>query len=197
MKQYVLTIIAITLTWTYSFSQDVITTKSGKNIQAKVIEVGLTEIKYKMVNNLDGPIYSILKSDVIMTRYENGIVELYKEDQKPGTPEQASPSNDSMLKQGMADAAKYYKSYTGAGTGTLLTSLVSPLAGLIPAIACSSTMPKDKNLHYPNTVLMNNPDYYLGFTQKAKKIKQGRVWLNWGIGFGVNVVAEFFLLMAH
>jgi hypothetical protein len=36
---------------------------------------------------------------------------------------------------------------------------------------------------------MKKPAYYNGYTQKSKKIKQGKVWMNWAIAFGANVVA--------
>jgi hypothetical protein len=40
---------------------------------------------------------------------------------------------------------------------------------------------------------MSNPDYYRGYTQKAKKIKQGKVWKNWGAAFGVNLLVVLML----
>jgi hypothetical protein len=46
--------------------------KDGKIIEGKIIEVGVTEIKYKKCENNDGPVYSILKSDVFMIKYKNG-----------------------------------------------------------------------------------------------------------------------------
>lgn len=98
-----------------------------------------------------------------------------------------TPSENLNLK-GQVDAEKYYKKYKGASVGTLITSLVSPLIGLIPAIACSSSKPKIKNLDYPSEELFRQPEYYKSYTRKAKKIKQGKVWKNWGIGFGVNLV---------
>jgi|GEM_PF-1877960 len=91
--------------------------------------------------------------------------------------------------QGKIDAERHYKKYKGAGTGTLITSLVSPLVGLIPAIACSASAPKLANLGYPDENQFKNQEYHLGYTEKAKKIKKKKVWTNWGIGFGVNLVA--------
>ena len=41
---------------------------------------------------------------------------------------------------------------------------------------------------------MKNPHYYDGYAKKAKKIKQGKVWTNWGIAFGVNLIAALLLL---
>lgn len=180
--------------FTICFSQDVITTKSGGNILAKILEIDQTQIKYKKYDNPDGPVYWILKSEVLMVKYENGSVDVFKVEKTVRDSAFTVSLSDNMFLKGQVDAARYYRGYKGAGTGTLITALVSPLVGLIPAIACSSTKPKDINLHYPSPELMKNPDYYLGYTQKAKKIKQGKVWLNWGIAFGVNLVAEVFLL---
>jgi len=107
----------------------------------------------------------------------------------------ASLSEKYSLK-GLKDAEKYYDDYSSAGTGTLMVSLLSPLVGLIPAISSSSTMPKDKNLNYPNTKLMENADYRSGYTRRAKKIKQSRVWTNWGIALGVNAIVVVLLSSA-
>ena len=74
-----------------------------------------------------------------------------------------------------------------------MVGLISPLIGLAPAISCSSTKPKDKNLNYPNKDLFSNTDYHDGYTAKAKKIKQAKVWNNWFIAFGVNVIAVLVL----
>ena len=46
------------------FSQDIIITKSGEQIKAKIIEVGKTEIKFKYFDNEDGPIISMNKDEV-------------------------------------------------------------------------------------------------------------------------------------
>ena len=197
MKKIILTTLIAIFTLTLCFSQDVITTRSGESIQARVLEVGQTEIKYKKFDNPEGPVYWILKSVVLMVKYENGTVDVFKVEKKNADSSAAVPLTENLFMKGQVDATKYYTKYKGAGTGTLIASLVSPLIGLIPAIACSSTKPREINLDYPNPALMKNPDYYLGYTQKAKKIKQGKVWLNWGIGFGVNLVAEFFLLSAQ
>jgi len=96
--------------------------------------------------------------------------------------------------KGQIDAARHYKRYKGAATGTLLTSLLSPVIGLIPAILCSSTNPKIENLGYPNEELFKQAAYYKAYTKKAKKIKQRKVWSNWGIGLGVNLVVILVLV---
>ena len=97
-------------------------------------------------------------------------------------------SSEDLSVKGQIDAEKHYKKYKGAATGTLIASLVSPLVGLIPAIISSSSTPKLENLGYPDESLFKKGDYYKAYTHKAKKIKQRKVWKNWGIGFGVNLI---------
>lgn len=199
------------------FSQDMITMKGGEDIVAKVLEITLTEVKYKKFDFQDGPTYTILKSNTLMIRYHNGSKDIFPESvSKPkedsisevvpykrmtydgnGLPtlrsQDLSPLHTEdygdLFIKGQSDASIHYKGYKAAGTGTLVVSLLSPIVGLIPAIGCSATQPKDINLDYPDSDLMKKPAYYNGYTQKSKKIKQGKVWANWAIAFGVNVVA--------
>lgn len=64
-------------------AQDVITKRNGEDIQAKIIEVNPTEIKYKAADNPDGPVFVILKDDVLMVRYSNGKNEVFEQQRKP------------------------------------------------------------------------------------------------------------------
>ena len=158
--------------------------KDGEDIQAKILKVGSDEVEYKRHDNPDGPVYSVLKSDILVIEYENGTKDIFEEQEV-----KIAPFNNDLFLKGQADALLYYRGYTGAGTGTLLTGLLSPLVGLVPAIACSSTTPKDHNLNYPSAELIRQPPYYEGYKLQAKKIKKGKVWKNWGIALGVNFLA--------
>jgi hypothetical protein len=53
-------------------SCDVIILQNGSEIRAKVLEVGVHDIRYKECDNPDGPIFTIVKRDVFMIRYPNG-----------------------------------------------------------------------------------------------------------------------------
>jgi len=193
MKKLILTAMTSIFTLSLCFSQDTIVKKTNEDIHAKVLEVTTAEIKYKKFEYQDGPLYSILKSDVIMVRYENGSKDVFDENALEITAAPPQTSRNLFL-QGYTDATNNYNGYTSAGTGTLLLSLLSPLVGLIPAITCSATQPKEKNLNYPNAELMKNPDYYYGYTKTSKRIKQGKVWTNWGIAFIVNLFLVFIIL---
>ena len=43
----------------FAFSQDLITKKDGTDIEAKILEVSNTELKYKKLDNIDGPVLKI------------------------------------------------------------------------------------------------------------------------------------------
>ena len=191
-------LIVFTFTFLFVFNsegQDIITKKNGEDIQAKVIEITISELKYKNFNNLNGPLISILKSDVIFVKYENGTKDIFADD-KP-LPISGSASNletntenideDKLALAGKEDAKKYYKSYSGAGAGTLITGIWSgPIVALIPAIATSSTPPREGNLQYPKPSLMKNPSYAHAYQQEAFRIKKRMVWDNYVISLIVN-----------
>jgi hypothetical protein len=173
MKKIPVIIVTFLLSLSYCFSQDIITKKSGEEIQAKILEVNPTNVKYKRFDYLDGPIFTLLKSDIAMILYQNGVKELFNDNEQKSPVSIVSPApsvaRGDLYLQGQKDARRYYKKYKGAGTGTLITSLLSPLVGLIPAIACSSTTPKESNLNYPNAELFKQADYKEGYIQQAKK----------------------------
>lgn len=70
-------------------AQDIITKKDGTDIQAKVLEVSPTEVKYKNWDNPDGPTFIIFPADVLLIRFENGanyVVDSNEKKPLAGTP---------------------------------------------------------------------------------------------------------------
>ena len=57
------------------FAQDLIIKKDQTEVKAKVIELTDELIKYNKYELLDGPIYSIKNSEVLMIAYKNGTKE--------------------------------------------------------------------------------------------------------------------------
>ena len=97
------------------FSQDVIITKKGEKISCKVLKVEQSQLDYKKISNLEGPTYSILKSNVASVTYKNGDVEVfteneYSQDKKnqesttPGLHKKIGPGSDNskVPKQSMS-----------------------------------------------------------------------------------------------
>ena len=63
MKNYFF--IAVVLMSTMMLNaQDVIVSNNAQKIDAKIVEVSKTEIKYKEADNLDGPIFVLPTSDI-------------------------------------------------------------------------------------------------------------------------------------
>ena len=57
-------------------SQDIIIKKDGTSIIAKVKKIGTDEIEYLKHEKLDGPIYIIIKNDVLVIYFEDGSTEI-------------------------------------------------------------------------------------------------------------------------
>ena len=87
-------------------AQDVITTKDGSDIQAKILEVTQTELKYKKFSNPDGPTFTISKSDVLIVRYENGEKEVFKDVRQSSS---YKPNTTENVTEGMSYSQ--YKDY--------------------------------------------------------------------------------------
>lgn len=58
-------------------AQDKIYKTNGEVLETKLLEVGQTEIKYKVFVNLNGPTYTLNKQQVVKVVYENGETETY------------------------------------------------------------------------------------------------------------------------
>ena len=97
------------------YAQDVIFKKNGDEIKAKVEEIGSTDIKYKKFENLNGPSYTIAKSEVFIVKYENGTKDIINQIDNTSTEKQKQPSNN--------DDNDYKHSYfkIGGGYGLSLT----------------------------------------------------------------------------
>ena len=175
-------------------AQDVITTKKGEDIFSKVIEITLNEVKYRKQDNLSGPLISILKSDVIMIRYENGSKDIFNQSEQI-KPDPIIVDEEDNFHLGQQDAQKYYKGYRSAANGTLATGiLLSPLLGLVPALVTIGEEPQEINLNYPDAKKFKNKEYNSGYKAEAYKIKKTKVWTHWGIACGLNLLLFSLLL---
>lgn len=58
-----------------ALAEDTIITKSAKSINAKILEVSKSEIKYKDATNLEGPTFVLGVDEIVSIIYENGTVQ--------------------------------------------------------------------------------------------------------------------------
>lgn len=59
------------------FAQDIIITTDARKIEAKILEVSKTEIKYKENSNLNGPTFILETQEISSIIYSNGQVKVY------------------------------------------------------------------------------------------------------------------------
>lgn len=71
---------------------DQIVLRNGDVIEAKVKEVGVSEVKYKKCDRLDGPDYTISKRDILSIKYSNGEVERFGATAAPSSAPSSSNS---------------------------------------------------------------------------------------------------------
>jgi hypothetical protein len=53
-------------------AQDIIMKKNGDEIRAKITEINTDNVKYRKFDNLEGPVHTLLRSEIFMIKYENG-----------------------------------------------------------------------------------------------------------------------------
>lgn len=77
MKQFSKILLNVTLISISVFmqAQDTIYFKNKIIVSAKIIEIGITEIKYKHFDNPEGPTYSNSKNEIEKIKYVNGIID--------------------------------------------------------------------------------------------------------------------------
>lgn len=85
MKKFILILMSLFL-FTAVNAQDVIFKKNGDEISAKVEEVGVYEVKYKKFDNQDGPLYTLLKTEIFMIKFANGTKEVFNTESNSNVP---------------------------------------------------------------------------------------------------------------
>src|SRR5579872_3878246 len=99
MKKAIFLFFAFVICSIVTKAQDIITLTDGSQIQAKVLEINPSDIKYKDFNNPDGPVITIRKDGVSMIQYANGTKTLfndpYNKNQTPATPYNRNPGKSS------------------------------------------------------------------------------------------------------
>jgi hypothetical protein len=74
-----LSIFTISLLSICVFAQDIIVTIKAQKIDAKILEVSTSEIRYKELDNLDGPTFILRVDEINSIIYANGKVVLYNQ----------------------------------------------------------------------------------------------------------------------
>ena len=116
-------------------AQDVITMKDGSDVQAKILEVTTSEIKYKKFSNPDGPVFTVKKSEVLLVRYENGEQDVFSDNQQTNG---YVPNTTEIVVEGMKynEYCKFYdtKNYQSQPTDPYSRGWAGVASALIPGL---------------------------------------------------------------
>lgn len=124
---------------------DIITLKKGDQIKAKVLEVGVSEIKYRRCDNLDGPLIIISKSSVYSIKYLNGHEDHFFDTPQPKNKKPETPQNEGQK--------ELHPLAVAALVCTILITFLWPLAALLGAILGGVAMGQ----------IREKPDQYRGY----------------------------------
>ena len=97
-------------------SQDIVIKKNGDEISTKVTKVSDNEIEYKKWTNLDGPVYTMQRNDILLIKYANGEKDIFVNDDKQ---QQAKQQNN--------DGAQYIKEKPAENNQLLIDTYKTPI----------------------------------------------------------------------
>jgi len=166
--------------------------KENKKLARNLIEPAIQKLTDKATDldlEYDDRKESALKLAEI---YENGIgikVDVKEANKWRTMGEQQNTVEAELTIRGIEDSKINYRG-RGSGAGwTAFTSLVfTPILGLIPAVACASTTPRDRNLNYDDKKLKDDPIYKKAYVNQARKTKALRVLSGYLIGSATYLV---------
>jgi hypothetical protein len=177
MKKIVLSAAALFFIFSLSFSQDKIYRNNGKVVEAKILEIGSDEIKYKEFHNLDGPIYVLETDRIKKIVFENGTVQKFQDNYKD--PER----------------------YAGQMNKAIKVNFLSPLYGYTE-IGFEKSTGVGKGYEFSLGIIglgkSENLDYY---AYQFRTVKRGQAGAFVSAGYKFNKLPDFILFgktrMAH
>jgi len=169
----------------YSFAQDIITLKSGNEIQALVQEVGDVDVKYKKFDNPNGPSYTLKKSEIFMIKYDNGSKDVFADNVATDTsPAKTPPSVQSQDKK--ENSPKKVKDMPGNLPLSAFAGI--PLGGYMGSLTFEGT---NRTIYSTDTyvefIRENCPEAYDFFKSRRNGYRMSNASMY--IGFGVATVA--------
>ena len=114
-RQIVLSICFIAFTCA-CFAQDMIVTRDSRRIAAKVTEINVDNIRYRLFDNLEGPLYTMSKNDVVSITFQNGLTQTFTTTtstpvQTTSTPVQTTQANTQTRLASTQTAQPYNPAY--------------------------------------------------------------------------------------
>ncbi len=174
-------------------AKDLIVLNSSDSIEAKILEVTPTEVKYKKMNYLDGPTFVIRKSDIRTITYGNGDVESFaQKEEKSTVVESTSNSATASVNTTASVSASANDSATATVSASTLPPIDSeksiapkeeptyPMLDRIKGQYVLGDMVMDKK-EYGEFLYTNCPSAYKKWQSGSKRVKSGWTLLITGL----------------
>ena len=165
-------------------AKDVIVMKSSDSIEAKILEVTPTEVKYKKMNYLDGPTFIILKSEISKITYGNGDVESFvQKEEKSAVLESTSDIANTGTEADTSTTTANTEANTTVSTSTILpvdsaesvSEEEAPTYPMLDRIKGQYVL-GDKSMNkkeYGDFLYVNCPIAYEKWQSGSKRVKSG------------------------
>lgn len=181
-------------------AQDTIYFHRQEKEVAKILEINPTEIVYRKMSYLDGPVFRSMKSDVDSIRFANGMKEVFGaaivKSNESSSPSPAVRNERESYAMGVSDADQYYRGHKGIGTASYISGLFGLYGFPVPLVG--SLVRPTNMLRYVPDVKRYNTDapYFNGFNSRAKSIKSNKAWSNYGYGAATTTGVFLILVVA-
>lgn len=134
---------------------DLIILKSGQEIRCKIYEVNVNDIKYKECNISNGPLFTKLKSELVMIKYSNGTNAIFNNEEVTTSTSQQPIKRGSQtvafvlcLLVGVFGIHRFYLGHIGMGILYLLTAGLCGIGWLVDIIMICTGDLKPRNGDY-------------------------------------------------
>ena len=111
-----------------------ITKEDGSEISAKIIEITSDEVRYKKCDYLDGPTFSIKKSEVSIIKYGNGTTQIFKVTPSTPSPDEQYRPGPNNISWGRRPPHKLAVIAMSSGLAGILLTLLGSVFGVILGI---------------------------------------------------------------
>jgi hypothetical protein len=190
MKKYLLLALFFTLCLTITTqAQDVILKVTGDEIKAKVMEITLAHVVYKLPEKTQDSLHVLDRKEVFMVTFANGTKEVLNQDTVPSEPTQLTPTQMALL--GKKDAKIYYK-----GNGAMWGSALATWAFFPALVVVAAVPPKVNAREVSDFKYLSDPYYKAAYKKQAHKRKLGKVAMGAGIGVVTFSAVSMMLLLS-
>ena len=174
-------------------AQDLIAMKNGQKLKVDIVSIGDKEVEFQPMGSDTNNTYIISKADIYMIEFRDGVRDTLSSS-RPVKDAEIDTSHNWYFR-GIEDADAYYRGKK-SGRGAIFASalIATPVLGICPAMACSTSPPLDANLDIRDNRLRTNRYYMEGYRDEAFDIKRRKIWRSYVVASVLWVAVVGFMV---